>query len=183
MPKTSRFYNPYAKQKLHTQYTCHIIQVRRQTLRPGTSPNAISVREALFSYMLRRHGRFVGINPRQCRGVHLPPPRVFLKWPPNRWADRAEILLSLWGILCTTFGEKKLTESGRVTELWRHKRNSLRPTFQGNRVSSYGTCCHSLEWRYYERFRPSDDHTRLLTLHLDLQRSSEVTDPLHTYSG
>ena len=32
-------------------------------------------------------------------------------------ADRAEILHSLWGILCATFGKKKMTGSGQVTEL------------------------------------------------------------------
>ena len=30
----------------------------------------------------------------------------FLEWPPNCWADHAEILHSLWDILCTTFGKK-----------------------------------------------------------------------------
>ena len=45
------------------------------------------------------------------------PPLAFLEWPPNRGADRAEILLSLWGILCTTFGKNVLTGSGQVTGL------------------------------------------------------------------
>ena len=35
---------------------------------------------------------------------------------PPRWADRAEILHSLWGILCATLCEK-MTGSGQVTEL------------------------------------------------------------------
>ena len=29
------------------------------------------------------------------------------KWVPNRWANHAEILHSLWGILCAAFGKKK----------------------------------------------------------------------------
>ena len=45
------------------------------------------------------------------------PPMSFLEWPPNGWADRAEILDSLWSILCATFGKKKMTGSGQVTEL------------------------------------------------------------------
>ena len=35
-----------------------------------------------------------------------PPPEVFLRCAPNYEADRAEILHSLWGILCATFGKK-----------------------------------------------------------------------------
>ena len=35
-----------------------------------------------------------------------PPPEVFLRCTPNYEADRAEILHSLWGILCATFGNK-----------------------------------------------------------------------------
>ena len=42
---------------------------------------------------------------RAGRGV-MHPPWVFLEWPPNRWADRAQILHSLWGILCAAFGIK-----------------------------------------------------------------------------
>ena len=103
-------------------------------------------------------------------GVGATPPRVFLEWPPNRWADRAEILHSLWGILCATFGKKILTGSGQVTELWRHKRNNLRPTFQGNRVFSHGTCCHWLEWGHYAWFRSEHDQMWPLTLHDDLPK-------------
>ena len=33
-------------------------------------------------------------------------PRTFLEWSPNRWADRAEIMHGLCGILCTTSGQK-----------------------------------------------------------------------------
>ena len=36
-----------------------------------------------------------------------PPPEVFLRSTPNYETDRAEILHSLWGILCATFGKKK----------------------------------------------------------------------------
>ena len=39
-------------------------------------------------------------------GNHAPPPEVFLRCTPNYEADRAEILHSLWGILCATFGKK-----------------------------------------------------------------------------
>ena len=50
------------------------------------------------------------LNPRQWwGGGNLwtpPPPGVFLKWPPNRRADPAETLHSLWSVLCATFGEK-----------------------------------------------------------------------------
>ena len=35
-----------------------------------------------------------------------PPPKVVLQCTPNYEADRAEILHSLWGILCATFGKK-----------------------------------------------------------------------------
>ena len=39
-------------------------------------------------------------------------PHIFLKWPPNRQADCAEILHSLWGVLCATFGRKKIDRVG-----------------------------------------------------------------------
>ena len=56
-------------------------------------------------------------NPRPHGGREvMQPPWVFLEWPPNDWVVRAEILHSLWGILCATFG-KKMTGSGQVTEL------------------------------------------------------------------
>ena len=58
------------------------------------------------------------LNPRPCRGrVGAPPLEVFLRCTPNYEADRAEILHSLWGILCATFGKKILTGSCQVTEL------------------------------------------------------------------
>ena len=34
---------------------------------------------------------------------------------------------SLWGILCAVFSKKKLTGSGQVTKLWRHKRYNIMP--------------------------------------------------------
>ena len=53
---------------------------------------------------------YVSVNPRTPRGgVVSTPPEVFLRCTPNYEADRAEILHSLWGILCATFGKKKLT--------------------------------------------------------------------------
>ena len=72
--------------------------------------------------------------------------------------------------LCATFGKKKLSGSGQVTELWRHRRYSLRPMFQVNRVFSRVTCCYWLEWRYYAWFRETDDYIRPLVLHLDLSK-------------
>ena len=59
----------------------------------------------------------VTFNPRPGRGGRCDPPEVFLRCTPNCEADRAEILHSLWGILCATFGEKILTGSCQVTEL------------------------------------------------------------------
>ena len=51
----------------------------------------------------------------------------------NGWADRAEILHSLWGILRVTFDEK-WNGPDQETELWRHKRCSLRPISQRDHV-------------------------------------------------
>ena len=60
----------------------------------------------------------IELNPRPGRGgVDATPPEVFLRCTPNYEADRAEILHTLWGILCATFGKKKLTGSCQVTEL------------------------------------------------------------------
>ena len=63
---------------------------------------------------------------------------VFLKWPPNGWADRAEIVHKLWGILCTTYDKKNCQEKkngkektkSQVIELWRRKRYSLPSIFE-----------------------------------------------------
>ena len=73
--------------------------------------------------------RWVFLNPRPVRGGGVdapPPPWVFLSWTPHRLEDRAEILHSLWGILCGTFGKNYLVGSGQVTKLWCHKKNNLR---------------------------------------------------------
>ena len=40
-------------------------------------------------------------------GGSMRPPLIFLRCTPNYESDRAEILHSLWGILCAIFGEKK----------------------------------------------------------------------------
>ena len=55
-------------------------------------------------------------------GGSMRPPDFFLRCTPNYVADRAEIMRSLWGIFCATFGTKKtLTRSCQVTELWRQQ--------------------------------------------------------------
>ena len=46
----------------------------------------------------------------------------FLKWPLNRWVNRAEILHSLW-VSFVQLLAKKMTVSRQVTELWQHKRS------------------------------------------------------------
>ena len=61
--------------------------------------------------------RPISFNPRPGRGGCHPPLEVFMRCTPNYAADRAEMLHSLWGILCATFGKKKLTRSCQVTEL------------------------------------------------------------------
>ena len=40
-------------------------------------------------------------------GGSMRPLSFFLRCTPNYESDRAEILYSLWGILCATFGDKK----------------------------------------------------------------------------
>ena len=70
------------------------------------------------------------------------PHQFFLEWRLNRLADRSEIMHSWWGILRATFGENISTGSCQVTELWRHKRYSLRPIFQGTRLFSHVTWYH-----------------------------------------
>ena len=66
--------------------------------------------------------------------------------------------------------KKKLTGSGQATELWRHKLNNLRPTFQRNRVFIHGTWCHWLEWGHYAWFRSAHNQMWPLTLHNDLPK-------------
>ena len=68
------------------------------------------------------------INPRPCRGSVRPPPWLFF-W--NGFGTDGQIAQT-----------KKMTGSGQVTELWRHKWYNLRRTFEGNRVFSNVTCCH-----------------------------------------
>ena len=53
------------------------------------------------------------------------------------------------GILCTTSGSEKLTGSGPVTELQRHKWNNLRPIFHRNHFFSQVTCCPWLECKHH----------------------------------
>ena len=69
-----------------------------------------------------------------------------------------------------SFIKSILTRTGQVTELWRHKRKSLRSIFWRNRVFSHRTFCHWLERRYYTWFRSVHDHIWPLTLHLDLSK-------------
>ena len=71
------------------------------------------------------------VNPRRGRGDRCDP-LDFLRCMPNYGfgLDRAEILHSLWGILCATFGVKILTGSCQVMELWRHKRHKVRSFLQ-----------------------------------------------------
>ena len=56
-------------------------------------------------------------RPEEGGGGDATPMSFFMKWPPNRCADRAEILHRLWGILSTTCGKAFLTRSGQITEL------------------------------------------------------------------
>ena len=50
----------------------------------------------------------MGIARARTGGGGMQPPVVFMKWPPNGWADRAEILHILGGILFATFGKTKI---------------------------------------------------------------------------
>jgi hypothetical protein len=76
------------------------------------------------------------LNPRTTRGGGLmqPPLRFFRD---SFWTAR-RIGMRFGTAYGATFAhisvKKNLTGSGQVTELWRHKRYSLRPTFQWNRV-------------------------------------------------
>ena len=59
--------------------------------------------------------------------VQPPPPlRFFADNEKTAARSAAGFSATLWGKPCVIFGKKKLTESGQVTELWRHKRNNLR---------------------------------------------------------
>ena len=71
----------------------------------------------------------------------------------------------------------------KVTELWRHELNNLRPTCHRNRVFSYVTFWLWLEWRHYAWFRSEHDHTWPLTLNLDLSNfiQGHWPWPTHTY--
>ena len=109
----------------------------------------------------------VPFNPRG--GMH--PPWVILKWLPNGWSEHAEILESLWSILCPTSSKNTArVRSGLVC----HKRNNLLKT--RNRVFSHASCCNWLELRHYAWFRWEHDHILSLKLILTFRRSSEVTD-------
>ena len=91
-------------------------------------------------------------------GVGAPPPLEYF-WNGRRTAWRIALKFCIaYGAFFAQLLAKKLTGSGQVTEPRRHKRNSLRPIFQGNRVFSHVTCCHLQEWRYYARFRSAHDN-------------------------
>ena len=111
---------------------------------------------------------------------------LFLKWPQNPWADCAEILGNLWGILCKAFEKKTLSGSGNAKDLSHHKRNSLRlrRRFFTEIVFS-ATSYHWPEWRQYAWFRSGDDHIWPLTMHVIFRRSSAVNAPgwRHTCIG
>ena len=77
-----------------------------------------------------------------------------------------------------------MTGSDQVTELWRHKRYSLRPSFQRNRLFGNLTCRHWLEWRHYPWVMSEDDHIWPLTLHVYLQKVIRAQWPwLHTHKS
>ena len=151
--------------------------VRSQNVLDLSSPKAKFRDTRLVALMLKSKmpydawkASYWSLNPRQCKGgvgVGVHPPWVFLKWPPNRWADHAEILHSLWSIFCATLG-KKSTGACQVMEQWRHERNSLRPIFKGNHIFSQITCRSWLEWRYNAWFSSAHGHIWPLTFHVDL---------------
>ena len=87
-----------------------------------------------------------GLTLASGRGVDATPPWVFLNCTPNRLEYHAEIFYSLWGVLCATFGEKKLVRSGQVTKLWRHKGNNLRQDFNEIVSKRNLAWCDWLEW-------------------------------------
>ena len=61
------------------------------------------------------------VNPRPDRGVQQGGP-----WGFSQIAKKRRFLGYLMGQTLRNFWLKKLTRSGQVTELWRHKRNNLR---------------------------------------------------------
>ena len=85
------------------------------------------------------------LNPHQWRGL-MQPPWVFLSCTPNRLEYHAEIFYNWLGVLCATFGEKKLVRSGQVTKLWRHKGNNLRQDFSEIVSKRNLAWCDWLEW-------------------------------------
>ena len=84
-------------------------------------------------------------------------PMSFLQWPPKRWEDSAKILQNLWGILCNATFDKKMTGSGQVTEICRHKWTDHRRVFHGQNMKRGRADQGKLE----SRARNSDlDHKR-----------------------
>ena len=81
------------------------------------------------------------ILPEPLFGQRGDAPWFFFQWPPNVWADLAELLHSLWYILYATVG-KKMTGWGQATELWSYAWYSPRPIFERNRVFCGVTCSH-----------------------------------------
>ena len=99
---------------------------------------------------------------------------------PPRTAGRWWIAMKFGKAYGASFAQllaKSLTRSGHITELWRRKRYNLRPTSQGNRIFSHGTCSHWLEWGHHAWFTSAHDQMWLLTLQNDL------ADPIHTNSA
>ena len=94
----------------------------------------------------------------------------FLKWPPSRWADRAEILNNLCGIFCATFGQKNWPGQVRSRSYDVIRGTASDRCFQGNCVFSHVPSCHWLEWRYYACFRSAYEQIWPLTLHLDIPK-------------
>ena len=91
----------------------------------------------------------------------------FLKWPPSRWVDRAEILHSLLGILCATFQKKW---SGQVRSYDVIRGTDSDRFFEKSVFSANVTCHHWLAWRHYAWFGSTHDHIWPLTLHFDHSR-------------
>ena len=133
---------------------------------------------SLCSVGPHRHWRFAsGVLTLASGGWGLQlPMRFFLKQPPNSWSDHAKILHSFWGFVCATFGKKRLSELGQVTELWHRKWYSLRPIFEGNRVFSHETCYNWLERDITHDLGQNMTTSDLWHCISTFQRPSEVTD-------